>query len=225
MDFLITIISAFLGGIFVFLVQWYSFRNDRFSTRRNVLYYLLEIYSNLHKIKNLPMLNELYTEILIEQGIITEEIIDSKNRIFEKSKGQIYSEVFKSLDELNEKYPILVENLSKENPILAYYISNHGKSLKKMFDFFDKMAFDIKATTEPNEHKYITSTFDHLIESNLINSIISDVRNSALEISRGISFITFHQIKKELDKIEDSKRQREYMQESILSIFDSLDEL
>ncbi len=203
MEHLLTMISAFFGGTFALLVQWYVFRNERHGTRSKVLYYLLEIYGNIYRMKKLKSIDSKYSKVLNELGILEVDAREMKSKIMYEINQEVYTDVFDELDDLNEHYPKIVDELSKENPTLAYYISGHGKSLDKMIGYLDRITEAIKKEVPKNEHQQIDQIFTTLFQYNFIEIAIDDIRSSIELLSKNISFREVRKVNQVFHQIED----------------------
>lgn len=225
MEFILNIVSAFLGGTFALFGQWYVFRSERFSTRRNVLYYLLEIYGNMIRIKKIQLMDKSYARALADHGLSSEESENIRGKFMAQVKVEIFNDVFDSLDDLNENYPKIVSDLSKENPILAFYISGHGKSLDKLISYIDSISETIKSESDISEHKQIDAVFESLFHSELIDMVVEDVKDSLLLLSKKISFIEHKRIREVLFKLEDTSNQDNEISEKLKSIFERMESM
>ncbi|MBL0315065.1 MAG: hypothetical protein IPP69_04515 [Flavobacteriales bacterium] len=116
---------------------------------------------------------------------------------------EVYTDVFDELDDLNEHYPKIVDELSKENPTLAYYISGHGKSLDKMIGYLDRITEAIKKEVPKNEHQQIDQIFTTLFQYNFIEIAIDDIRSSIELLSKNISFREVRKVNQVFHQIED----------------------
>lgn len=217
MEFLLNMISAFLGGTFALIVQWYVFRNEKYSTRRKVLYYLLEIYGNIYRLKKLKTIDLKYSKVLRDLGISEAEAMEVKSRIMSEVNQEVYADVFDELDDLNEHYPKIVDELSKENPTLAYYISGHGKSLDKMIGYLEKVTEAIKKEVPQNEHQQIDQIFATLFQNDFIDIVVDDIHSSLKLVGKSISIFELKKVKQVLDGIEDVKSDNSEIEERIKS--------
>lgn len=220
MEFFLNMISAFLGGAFALLGQWYVFRNEKYSTRRKTLYYLLEIYGNIYRLKKIKSVDFKYNQLLKDLGVSEKELKKLKSKIMAELNQEVISDVFDELDELNEQYPKIMDELSKENPTLAFQISDHAKSLDKMIGYFDRVSSAIKSEIPRNEHRQIDEVFEALFQNNFIDIVVDDIHDSIYLVSNRISYFESRKVKKLLEGIHDLKGTDTEIEERVKSVIE-----
>lgn len=202
-DFVLAVFSAFLGGTFALLGQWYIFRKERFSNRRNVLYYLLEIYGNVKRLDRIKGVNTLFDRLFSKLGIEQDEKTTSAKEqfavmIYEK----LFTDVMDELDDLDEFYPDVVEELAKENPTLAVSISHYSRVLDKIVGYVSDVTKKIKEDVSEDEHSRVEYVMSSLMHNSLITDSALELREDILRISRSISMFEYKRVSSTLTRME-----------------------
>jgi CRISPR/Cas system CSM-associated protein Csm2 small subunit len=218
MEFILTMLSAFLGGAFALVGQWYVFRNERYSNRRNVLYYLLEIYGNVYRLERLKSADKFFDKLMYKLGVEMSDSEMAKPFLQKLLWENLFEDVLDELDNHGEKYPEIVNELSKENPTLAYYISHHAKSLEKMIDYLDSISESIKKEIPINDHNTMDEFFGAIFQNNLITSSHKDIRSSIEEVASSISILESRRVRVVLKNIEESISMEKEMDELVNAI-------
>lgn len=218
MEFILTMLSAFLGGAFALVGQWYVFRNERYSTRRTVLYYLLEIYGNVYRLERLKSADKFFDKLMHKLGLEMSDSEMAKPFLQKLLWENLFEDVLDKLDDHGEKYPEIVNELSKENPTLAYYISHHAKSFEKMIDYLDSISESIKKEIPTKDHKTLDEFFGAIFQTNLITSSHKDIRSSIVEVASSISIFESQRVRVVLENIEESISMEKEMDELVNTI-------
>ncbi|MCF8254579.1 MAG: hypothetical protein K9H61_07595 [Bacteroidia bacterium] len=227
MGFLLNIISAFLGGGIALFGQWYFLLRERSGNKRNILFYLLEINGNMSRLNRFENFDKIY-------DIITLKVSESadfgtmpsndflkpilKNILY---KG-LYEDVLIELNELNKKYLLSVDQLSKENPTLAYKIRNHSRSFNNMVNHLENFSSSIKLNLPESEHSEIERTFELVAIKNIINDALKEINDSIVNVSKEISFFEYLRVRKLLKKVNMVEESSEELYESIQPLMDSI---
>jgi hypothetical protein len=222
LEFSGTVLAAFLGGTCAFIAQWYFLRKSRFDVRRNVLFYLLEMYAIMYRLEKIKIIGPKSNELFNELGLNDPEARQFKSKIMGELFGEIMADVFDDLDDLNELYPKIVVELSKENPILAYTISSHGKALDKILNYIEAITESIKKEVPENEHDNIDNVFAAIFQNDFVKIVIEDVHSSIILVSKNISYMEARNVRSVLKNIEDSNSTIEEMNERFKKIRDLL---
>jgi hypothetical protein len=214
---LVAILSAVLGGTFVLIGQWYIFRKERYANRRNVLYYLLEIYGNVKRLDRIKGVNVLYERLFNKLGIeLNESTISIREKFALLIYENLFTDVLDELDDLDEYYPDVVEDLAKENPTLAVSISHYSRMLGKIVVYVNEMTGKLKEDANEDDHSRIEYVMSSLMHNGLITDSAYELKVDILRISQSISVFEKQRVKKMLERMEKFEITEEEINKVIL---------
>ena len=222
-DFILAVFSAFLGGTFVLLGQWYIFRRERYSNRRNVLYYLLAIYGNVKRLDRIKGVNKLFDTIFNKYNVEnTEETQSFSNQLVLVIYEQIFTDVLDELDDLDTCYPDVVEELAKENPTLAVSINHYSRVLDKMVDYIGEATKRMKKEVSKNEHARVDQVMASILHNALIADSANELRHYILRISKSISMWETQRVNQVLTRMEKYEFTEEEINHMMVPVINSV---
>lgn len=204
MELLKNISIAFSGGSFALIIQWYIFKRERLSTRRSVLYALIEIYSNISKLEKFNKSDELLDMIFNELDLDPLESEKDRPILNQAILNALFNDVLAEFEEINLNYPKLILELSKESPILAYKISHHSKFLNKITIYLENVFINFKGNMPQLQHDELDDVFKSIVRNRILFYDKENIRKSILEVSYSISLLQFFSTKRFLKKKDDN---------------------
>ena len=202
-DFILAAFSGFLCASFAILCQWYIFRRERYSNRRNVIYYLLSIYGNIKRLDRIKGINQLFDSLFTRYKVPPSDESNSlRDQLIAMIYEHLFDDVLNELENLDENYPEVVEELGKENPTLAVSINHYSRVLDKMVDYIGEVTKNIKKEVNKRDHIQVEQLMISVLHNALISDSVQELRTDIIKISKSISSRELKQVELMLSRME-----------------------
>lgn len=210
--FVITILSVSLGWVLNELSQWFRIRQSDKKIKKQILFNLLET-NHIFRRLDTSEFEKIYTEKVLTRIPENEQTEEFKN-FFQTMISQILNTMFhgnvaESLQEIEAKYSLAVENLASIDPITAYHLNGKTKIMDS-FNLIQSGLDNLKQIITENDEEIqnqIDTTFHSLFKPDIIKEAISDLEIEILKIGRSIDLLTWYKLKRSFkgSYIEDRK--------------------
>jgi hypothetical protein len=188
------LLSVGFGWFLNELGQWFRTRKEDRKTKKQVLFYLLEIHFTFNKFDTSEITNLLSRKVLerIPKNEQTEEAKEYINQFYNGMIGSFVEDnVAESLAETEEHYTKSIKELSKLDPITAYRLNGKNK-IFQVFDLLHDYYDEVKETfpNEPGLNEQIELTVE-TIKPEIIKDAISDLEDEIRGIALSINLWTW----------------------------------
>lgn len=214
---IIPVISVGLGWLLNEFSHWLNSRKDDSKIKKQVLFNLLELRFQLHKLKYEKFIDAL-TDIAVERIPINERpenIKDIIKEMYVTSLNQIIEEnVNQSLLSVELQYDKAINELSSVDPVGAFRLFGKNKMTSQSNNAFDTYSENLsKSISFEDDEELIKESLKEVkktMKPEMISDLISDIEEEILRLSKSISFKTHRETKSILKKPEQeiSKEQK-----------------
>ncbi len=221
-------LSVGLGWVLNELSQLFRNLSENRRIKNRVLHDLLEMNFILSRLDLKPAVNVMVSEIQDHVPVEIPQIEKDKlgESLYKTLLSNLEDDVIDELEDLDENYLNAVLELSKVDPIRAYYLRNKTR----LFENFDKIESYI--TSVKNEldevDPYQTGELSVMLNPFITNQFteeIENLRNETIDLAKSIGLRTRSKVSKILDKhaIIMTDEMRETIQPIIKQILDTID--
>lgn len=212
-------LSVGLGWILNEVSQFFRNRGENGRIKKRVLHDLLEMNFILSRLDLKPFIEMMISEI---ERVTNHKFNDTERGEFQTEMQKILfssleEDTVDELEDLDDSYLEAIKELSKVDPVRAYYLRNKTR----LFENFDKVEsyFDsLKEHTGILETEYsvdIKQTIDPFILERFSEEV-TNLREDTLDLAGSIGMRTKNKVNKILKKnLEPTKEMREMMQRLI----------
>jgi len=228
LSILVGSLSVGLGWVLNEVSQLFRNRSENRRIKNRVLHYLLEMNFVLSRLDFKPYVQVMVSEI--QKQVPVEIPQTEKDQLSEFLHDALLSkvedDVIDELEDLDENYLNSIIELSKVDPIRAYYLRNKTR----LFENFDKIENYISSLKNEIPESEIEQS---LQLSRILNPFISDqfseeienLRKDTIDLAKSIGIITKLKVAKILTKqsINLTDEMRETIQPIIQQILESIE--
>ena len=201
--FIFSAIGIALGWFLSQLSQWWRVRQEDKKTLKQVLFNLLEIH-NIFSRYDVEKPTEIISEKILKEISNEQATQESKQQIqqilLNLYKPFVNEQMYQEIQNIEEKYQSAISELSKIDPLAAYYLSGKTSILDKLElieDWFTEYMETFAAAEQGTDKKI---NLMDLLKPNIMDEAITDTEKQIISIAWKINPVVWWNTKNVIAK-------------------------